>query len=148
MGAELLQVPFKGVSDASVEVLAGRVDGIFVGFLYNEHFKTGKLRPLAITSETRSDRMPNIPTMKELGFAEAGFTLWYGLAAPSSTPDAVVEKLSKAALQAVNSDKVKEHIAGIGGQVAALPSGETARFVAEEIGRWAAKAKAANIEPQ
>jgi tripartite-type tricarboxylate transporter receptor subunit TctC len=70
------------------------------------HIKTGQLLPLAVTTKARTELLPNVPTVAEIGFAEAEMSVWIALFAPAGIPDGVASKLSAAALQALASPEV------------------------------------------
>ncbi|AUL14722.1 tripartite tricarboxylate transporter family receptor [Bordetella bronchiseptica E014] len=148
-GIELNHIPYKGVSPALVDVVAGRVDAIFVGFLSaGDNFKTGKLRPLALTGAQHVGLLPDTQTMQELGYEDFDVSLWYGLGVPSSTPDAVVEKLSQAAQHAVMQTDIKPMLESYAMQPRGTSAQEATRFIAEEGRKWAAAAKDAGVELQ
>src|SRR5690606_28851913 len=89
-GVKFSHVPYKGNSAAIPDTVAGRVAfmmGTATGF--SELMKSGALRALAITSEKRSPKFPDVPTFKELGFDEATFEIWIGMLAPAGTPRAI-----------------------------------------------------------
>ena len=106
-GVEMIHVPYKGAAGAMGDLLGGRIDLIFGNSqLVLPHIKTGQLVPLAVTTSARSDLLPNVPTVAEIGFAEAEMSVWIGLFAPAGIPEAVANKLSAAALQALTSPEV------------------------------------------
>jgi tripartite-type tricarboxylate transporter receptor subunit TctC len=104
-GVKFTHVPYKGNSQAIPDVVSGRVPfmmGTATGV--SELMKSGALRALAITSETRSAKFPNVPTFKESGFEDATFEIWIGMVAPAGTPPAVIARLG-AAMEAARNDK-------------------------------------------
>jgi hypothetical protein len=106
-GVEMIHVPYKGAAGAMGDLLGGRIDLIFGNSqLVLPHIKTGQLVPLAVTTSARSDLLPNVPTVTEIGFAEAEMSVWIGLFAPAGIPEVVANKLSAAALQALTSPEV------------------------------------------
>ena len=106
-GVEMIHVPYKGAAGAMGDLLGGRIDLIFGNSqLVLPHIKTGQLVPLAVTTSARSDLLPNVPTVAEIGFAEAEMSVWIGLFAPAGIPEVVANKLSAAALQALTSPEV------------------------------------------
>ena len=106
-GVEMIHVPYKGAAGAMGDLLGGRIDLIFGNSqLVLPHIKTGQLLPLAVTTNARTDLLPNVPTVAEIGFAEAEMSVWIGLFAPAGIPTVVANKLSAAALQALASPEV------------------------------------------
>lgn len=106
-GVEMIHVPYKGAAGAMGDLLGGRIDLIFGNSqLVLPHIKTGHLVPLAVTTKTRTDLLPNVPTVAEIGFAEAEMSVWIGLFAPAGIPTGVANKLSTAALEALASSEV------------------------------------------
>ena len=89
-GVDLLHVPYKGVAQALVDLLAGRVDVMFDAFAqYQPHLQSGKLRALAVANPTRLSRLPDVPTTAEAGLPDYMLASWFGLAAPAGTPPAM-----------------------------------------------------------
>jgi tripartite-type tricarboxylate transporter receptor subunit TctC len=101
-GTKMLHVPFTGAGPAIVALLGGQVDALSTGpSTIMGHLKGGKVRVLATWGEGRHPALPDVPTLKELGY-DAQFSQWTGLFVPAGTPDAVVAKLREAAKAAVN----------------------------------------------
>ena len=106
-GVEMIHVPYKGAAGAMGDLLGGRIDLIFGNSqLVLPHIKTGQLVPLAVTTNARTDLLPNVPTVAEIGFAEAEMSVWIALFAPAGIPEVVANKLNAAALQALASPEV------------------------------------------
>ena len=114
-GVSFTHVPYKGIALAIPDVIAQRV-----GFMIStstsigELMKNGTLRPLAITSETRSPTLPNIPTFKELGYDDATFDIWIGMLAPAGVPPGVKAKLAQALEAARNDPEIKRKLEAAG----------------------------------
>jgi tripartite-type tricarboxylate transporter receptor subunit TctC len=100
----------------------------------SNHLKAGKARALAVYSAKRVPSLPDVPTMKELGY-DVEFYLWVGLFAPKGTPEAVQKKVREEAKKAVNSDKFKEAITNIGDRVEYMDQPEFAKFWDEDAKR-------------
>jgi tripartite-type tricarboxylate transporter receptor subunit TctC len=101
-GVKMLHVPFTGAGPAIVALLGGQVDAISTGpSTIMGHYKAGKIRVLATWGDARIAALPDVPTLKELGY-DAQFSQWTGLFVPAGTPDAVVAKLRDASKAAVN----------------------------------------------
>jgi len=142
----LSHVPYKGVSPAILDVVAGRVDAIFVGLLSaGDHFKTGKLKALAMTSARAVSQMPGIKPLREMGYQDFDINLWYALGVPASTPDAVVRTLSEAAQYAIKETDIKAMLESYSMEVRGTGADEAQAIIASERQRWAKAAKEANI---
>ena len=148
-GIKLNHVPYKGVSPAVVDVAAGRVDAMFVGFLsVGDNFKNGKIRPLAMTSAKRASLLPDVPTLQELGYRDFDVNLWYGLGVPASTPDSVVEILSAAAQYAVQKTDIRTMLEGYAMEARGTNAADASKFIVAERERWKKAAEIANVEAQ
>jgi tripartite-type tricarboxylate transporter receptor subunit TctC len=146
-GIDVVHVPFKGGAEAMTEVIAGRIDFYFgpVGIVLQQ-VREGKLLALVQNGERRSSALPEVPTTREAGFADAEFPIWFGLFAPPKTPPAIVAKLHDEALKAIQSPKTAEKLAGLGVDPLPMSSDEFAKFVEREVAANAALVKAAGIQ--
>jgi tripartite-type tricarboxylate transporter receptor subunit TctC len=110
------------------------------------HIRAGRVRALGVTSARRMPQAPEVPTVAEAaglpGFEAFG---WAGLIAPANTPASVVARLAEEALAVVRNPGVAARIEELGGTAAPLPPAEFARFIAAEVTKWSAVAKAANV---
>lgn len=105
--ARITHVPYTGSPPAVTDLLAGRIHGYFSpASAVMEHVRAGKLIALAVTDAKRSPLLPELPTMIEAGVPGFESVLWFGLMAPAGTPQAVIDKLSRAANEALTSDDV------------------------------------------
>ena len=144
-GIDVTLVPFPGAAPAVTALLGQQVDFMIDNLPSSmPHIKAGKFRALAITSGARSAQLPDVPTMTEVG-VPMQVTAWFGLLAPSGTPDAVVERLQQSARKAMQTPDVRQRFADLGG----VPGGETPAeydaFIAQERKRWAQIVKAAGL---
>src|SRR5207253_560019 len=111
-----------------------------------EYIRAGTLRPMAVTTATRSEALPDIPTVGDfLPGYEA--SQWYGVGAPKNTPTEIVDKLNKEINAALADPKIKARIADLGGTVLALSPAEFGKLIAEETEKWAKVVKFAGIKP-
>src|SRR5262249_45180689 len=117
-------------------------DGIL---LASEHIKTGKLRGLAITSLTRAETLPDIPTVDEFvpGYEAS---VWFGVGAPRNTPTDVVDRLSREINAGLADPKIKAQLADMGGMLLAGSPADFRRLIAEETEKWGKVIRAANIK--
>lgn len=145
-GINMVHVPYRGGAPAMTDLLAGRVQVMFISELLSlPHIKAGKLRALAETAATRSGALPEIPTVSEfLPGYEASF--WTGIAAPKNTPSNVIEIVNAQVNAALNDPGMKRRFAEIGGAgVAGSPADFGKRIVAETE-KWRAVIKFANVK--
>ena len=147
---EIEHVPYKGTASALTELLSGFVP-MFIGDLPAPlpHVKSGKLRAIVVTGETRSSLLPDVPTAREQGYPGLQATNWYGVMVPAATPPAVVSRLHAAFVSAVGAPETRERYAGIG--VDPLTSKTPAAFgsfVQEEFARWGKVVRSTGIRLQ
>jgi tripartite-type tricarboxylate transporter receptor subunit TctC len=146
-GVKINHVPYKGAGPAMQDLVAGQVDLMFDGMGSSApQIRGGKLKPLAVTTTTRSPAFPDVPTMQEAGVPDYEVTTWYGLWAPAGTPPDIVNKLQQEVAKAMVRQEIKDIWAAQG----AGPGGNTpdqfAQFIKIEIVKWAKVAKDANIK--
>ena len=144
----LLHVPYRGSAPALTDLIGGQVQVTFDPLPSSiEHIKAGKLRALAVTSMTRSEALPDVPTVGDFvpGFEASA---WYGLGAPRSTPREVVDRLNKEINDALADPKMKGRLADVGSVPTSMTPAEFGTFVAEETEKWAKVIKFAGIKPE
>src|SRR3954465_3996299 len=108
-GAPIVHVPYKGSGPAVADVVGGRVQIMFdAAPSLIAHVRSGKLRVLAAASRERNRLLPEVPTFAELGSPKIAVSLWYGLLAPAATPGAVIEKLNREVVKALERPEVRE----------------------------------------
>lgn len=144
-GIEVTLVPFTGAAPAVTALLGQQVDYMIDNLPSSmPHIKSGKFRALAITSGQRAQQLPDIPTMTEAG-VPMQVTAWFGLLAPSGTPDSIVEKVQQTARKAMETPEVRQKFADLGG----VPGGESPAqydaFIDQERKNWAQIVKASGI---
>src|SRR5262249_32219037 len=119
--------------------------GIMVSSL--EHIRAGKVRALAVTTATRSDVLPDIPTVGE---SVAGYeaSAWWGIGAPRNTPAEIVEKLNKETNAALEDPKIKAQLADLGGTALGGSPADFGRLIADETEKWGKVIQFAGIKPE
>jgi tripartite-type tricarboxylate transporter receptor subunit TctC len=145
-GIEINSVPYKGDSPAISDVLGGQVDLIFVAVTPAVPFvQAGKLRPIAVTTPSRIEVLPNVPTFTELGLPAITVQSWNGLAGPKGMPADVVERLNKVCEEFLAQPDVQERFRAQG--IVGMPGSarDAQAFVAAEIDKLSKIVKAANI---
>ncbi|MEP9348825.1 tripartite tricarboxylate transporter substrate binding protein [Xanthobacter sp. KR7-225] len=148
-GATWTTVHYKGNAPATTDVLAGRVqfnfDQISVALPY---VKDGKTRALAVTSATRVPQLPDVPTLREVGFADFEASTFTGLFAPAKTPAAVVKALSDALAKILAEPEVIARFATMGAEARAMKPEAFSAYIAALDTRWTKVIKDANIKAE
>ena len=147
-GIDMVHVPYRGEALALTDLLGGRVQVVFSSVATSIGYVTsGKVRALAVTTATRSEVLPDIPTVAEFvpGY-EA--TAWHGIGAPKNTPDEVIDKLNRELNAGLADSKVKARFADLGARVLTGSPADFRKFIAEETEKWARVIKFANIKPE
>jgi tripartite-type tricarboxylate transporter receptor subunit TctC len=142
----LVHVPYRGNGPAITALLGGQVEVLFppptgsIAFI-----KTGKLHALAVTSATRSEALPDLPTIGEFipGYE---MSAWYGVGAPKRTPAEVIDKINKEINAALADSKMKARLAEQGGVAIAGSAVDFGKLIAEETEKWGKVIRAANIK--
>jgi tripartite-type tricarboxylate transporter receptor subunit TctC len=148
-GIELQQIPYPGSAQSMTDVLAGRVPLMFgPAATVRSNVQAGKLKALAVTQPKRAAIAPDVPTMVEAGVPGYSAGIWMGLLAPAGTPREIVDKLSRAANEALQTQEMlavleKQGIDPLGGTPAAF-----AQFIDDELKKWDGVVKAAGIKPK
>jgi tripartite-type tricarboxylate transporter receptor subunit TctC len=148
-GTDIVHIAYKGGSQAQTDVMGGQVQMMFnVLPSALPQIQAGKLRALAVTGKTRSEALPDVPTMIEAGVPGYSALTWNGLLAPSGTPPDVIARLNEAIVKAMRSPAMKELLAKIGQEPAwSTPEGFAA-FLREETAKWSKVIAASGIKPQ
>jgi len=148
-GANMVHVPYRGAAPAAIDLSAGRVDFFFVSYSSLLPFlQGGKVRAIAVTSPQRLPVLPDAPTMTEAGFAGLALDAWFGLLAPAGTPDAVIDKLNAAFMQAVRDPQVIKQMTDQGAEGLATTPAEFATFIASETERFGKVVRAVGVKPE
>jgi tripartite-type tricarboxylate transporter receptor subunit TctC len=145
-GVNMLHVPYRGVAPALTDLFGGQVQVMFPSMpAAIQYVRTGSLRALAVTTATRSEALPDIPTVGDFvpGFEASG---WYGVGAPRNTPAEIVEKLNREINAAVTDPKLKARLAELGFEPMSMTSIEFRKFVTDETEKWAGVVKFAGIK--
>ncbi|MGH6771517.1 MAG: Bug family tripartite tricarboxylate transporter substrate binding protein [Xanthobacteraceae bacterium] len=146
-GTDIVHIPYRGSAPSITDLLAGQVQLYFDNFANVLHYvAAGKLRALAVTSEARSSRAPELPTMAESGYPEIGAIYWNGMLAPTGTPAAVVDRLNAAINKALAAPKFRAALLKLGSEPRSGTAQEFTAFIAAEARRWSAVARAAKIK--
>jgi len=146
-GVQFNHVPYRGGAPMIQDLLAGQIAAAFVLVsAIAGHVKSGKLRALAVANRRREALLPDVPTAPEAGLADFRITTWFGLFAPSRTPEPVLDRLHGAVQAALSDEGVKRLWREQGARVEPEGRADFARFVTRETERWCRIAKAANVQ--
>jgi tripartite-type tricarboxylate transporter receptor subunit TctC len=143
----IVHVPYRGGGPALVDTLSGQVDMSFPTLSAAvPHVKAGNLKALAVTGATRSELLPDVPTMKEAGVADFVFVQWLALLAPTATPREIVTKLNTSLNAALASKETRHKFEEQGFEPFVTSPEETGQFLAGEIKRYATLIKSKGIK--
>ncbi|HEY1461122.1 MAG TPA: tripartite tricarboxylate transporter substrate binding protein [Casimicrobiaceae bacterium] len=146
-GVQMTHIPYKGSSQAHADMLGGQAQIMFdttssaIG-----QIKSGKLRPLAVTSPKRSPELPDVPTLAEAGYPGLEMTTWYGVFAPAGTPRDVVARLYAEISAVLKSPDVQKRIAGLAGEPGNMSSAEFAELNRADYERYGKLIREAGIK--
>jgi tripartite-type tricarboxylate transporter receptor subunit TctC len=147
-GIDMTHVPYRGGGQVMTDLIAGQVQVSFIGLTVAiEHIRSGKLRALAVAAATRSDVLPDIPTVSDFvpGYEASAF---WGVGAPKNTPAEIVDKLNKEINAGLADPKIKARLADLGGTVLPGSPADFGKLIADDTERWAKVIKSAGIKPE
>lgn len=146
-GITLTHVPYKGLGPGLVDLMAGRLQVVFsTAPSAIPHIKTGRLRGLAVTSASRSNLTPQLPTVAESGVPGYEAGSWYGIIAPAGTPRVVVMKLNKEITTVLATAEFREQLMNAGADPAPNTPDEFAAYIKAEITKWARVIKLSGVK--
>ncbi|MDZ4063220.1 MAG: tripartite tricarboxylate transporter substrate binding protein, partial [Coriobacteriia bacterium] len=143
---DIAHVPYKGTSPALIDLLANQVQMMFSTMpTMVPHVKSGKLRALGVSSTTRAEALPDVPTVAEAGLPGFDVLNWQGVVVPKKTPDAIVQKLSRALLTTLKSPEMIKALATQGLDAAGGTPEQFGALIKSEIEKYAKVAKEAKL---
>jgi len=146
-GVSTVHVPYKGSSQAHVDILSGEVQMMFdTTSSAMGQIRAGKFRPLAVTSPQRVAELPNVPTIAEAGFPAAEMTTWYGLFVTGGTPKPIVDALHAELERVLRLPDVQARLKGLGGEAGNLSLDGFSKMNRDEYERFGKLIKTANIK--
>ncbi len=146
---DMVAVQYKGSALVTQDLLAGNLHMVISDALpVMAHIKSGKLRPLAVTSEKRITQLPDVPTFGEGGVNGLVTENWWGIMLPAGTPKPIVDRLHAEIVKALAAPEVTQKFADLGVQARSSTPEEFRTFIQAEIGRWAKLVKEANIKAE
>jgi tripartite-type tricarboxylate transporter receptor subunit TctC len=143
---DIAAIPYKGTGAQLTAFLGDEVQLVFDPFLALQYVKNGKMRVLAVTSPKRSELLPDVPTMQEAGLKDYKVEFWIGLFAPTGTPQATVDRLSKEVAKIMARPDIKARVAELSYVPVGSGPAEFRAQVAADTARWAATVKATNYK--
>ena len=146
-GIDILHVPYRGAAPATNDLLSGTVDSTLLDITVSlAHIRSGAVKALAVTSDTRSPLLPDVPTMRELGLPKVNSDNWYALISPGEAPPAVRQKIHAAAVATLHSKEVSDAYAAVGGVVVGGTPEELTKFLAAESVKWSEVVRFAKVK--
>ncbi|EYS91853.1 hypothetical protein CF68_29935 [Cupriavidus sp. SK-4] len=140
----LQHIPYKGASQALIDVISGTVDSYFTSVpSVRQPIRNGRLRALAVTASSRAVDLPEAPTMTEAGFVNFEASTWFGLLAPAGTPEAIIRTLSSAVNDALKQPELRARLAPEGATVTGGSPDQFMETIKSDITRWANLVRAA-----
>jgi tripartite-type tricarboxylate transporter receptor subunit TctC len=137
-GVKMTHVPYKGGGPAMIGLMSGEASVMFPTMQSAmPHVRSGRLRPIAISIARRSPALPDVPTVAESGLPGYDATGWYGMLAPAGTPRAAIERLHGEIVKILSVPETRRRLASEGAEAVGSTPEEFARFVREELAKWA-----------
>jgi tripartite-type tricarboxylate transporter receptor subunit TctC len=146
-GINMLHVPYRGAAPAMTDLLAGQVQLKMDTYATaSQHVAAGKLRALAYAARARSEQLPDVPTVAEMGLPGYQGVLWMGIVAPAGMPPPVIEKLAAAVKRAVGTPELAERLKRDGIDPVGSGPQEFGAQITKEVAQWRELAKSVNIK--
>ena len=147
-GTFIVHIPFRGSGPAQAAMLAGETQLMFDNLPPQmPHIKSGRVRPLAVTSLKRSAALPDVPTLDEVGLKGYEVTAWFGIAAPAATPRENVMRLNQALNRSTQDAQVRDALVSRGATVIQGTPEDCLAFVKNEVEKWGPVVKRAGVVP-
>jgi tripartite-type tricarboxylate transporter receptor subunit TctC len=146
---DITHVPYKGAANALTDAIAGQID-LYFGAMASPmpYVKTGRLRPVAVTSLHRAAAAPDIPTLDEQGVKGFETSTWYGVAAPAGTPTEIVSKLHAEIVRILKMPEVRERLETEGADFVGDTPAEFTNFVKSELLKWSKVVKQTGVKAE
>ncbi|WP_076998168.1 tripartite tricarboxylate transporter substrate binding protein [Variovorax sp. KK3] len=145
-GTTIVHVPYRGIAPAINDLLGGQTQAMFPGLAAAlPHLRSGRMRALAVTGKQRSPQLKDVPTMEEAGFKGFDAMQWYGSVGPAGMPADIVRRLNETQVAVLKSPDLAEKLAGEAVEPWPMTPEQFGQYIATDIARWTALAKARNI---
>ncbi len=136
-GIDMLHIPYKGSGPAVADLIGGQVDYMFDSITSaSPHIRSGKLRPIAVTTARRSSALPDVPTVAEAGLTGYELAPWFAVYMPAGTPKPIVAKMNAAIIDAMQVPEVKARFAAIGAEPIGSSPDALASHLDAEMAKW------------
>jgi len=146
-GIDILHVPYRGAAPATNDLIAGTVDTCLLDVpVLLPHIRSGAVKAIAVSSDTRSPLLPDVPTMRELGLPKVNSDNWYALMSPGQSSAASRQRIHEAAVAALRTKEVIDAYAAVGGVAVGNTPSELAAYLRAEGEKWAEVIKGANVK--
>ena len=148
-GTSLKQVPYKGAAPALQDLIAGQIEITFDNIpAAIGHIRNGRVRPIAVTSATRSRQLPDVPTVAESGLPGYEIVAWFGMTAPAKTPAEIISRLHASVVKALQDQGVRERFDSLGFDPFGSTPAEFVAYVKAETDKLGRVIRAAGMKPQ
>ncbi|MDF3887806.1 Bug family tripartite tricarboxylate transporter substrate binding protein [Cupriavidus basilensis] len=148
-GVSLTHVPYKGSGPAMADLIGGHVNSMMdVVMTSYGYIKGGKLKPIAVTSLTRSPMLPEVPTVAESGYPGFEAIVWFGLFGPPNMPPEIAGRLSRELMAVMHDKKMSAYLTEQGAQPSGMSPAEFTQFIRADMAKWHKVAVAAGIKPE
>lgn len=145
-GVDIVHVPYKGSGPAHIDLLGGQIQMMFDNIVaLIPHFKSGKLRPIAVTSAGRNSQLPDVPSVQEAGVRDFETVAWFGFVAPAATPLEIIARLNAEVLKALALAEVRRRLIDTGSEIVGSSPEAAQRHLRDEVERWGVVVRAANV---
>ena len=145
---DMLLVSYRGGGPALTDLIGGQVQVMFPTAVSSiGYIRSGRLRALAVTAATRSDALPDLPTVSEFvpGYEAS---VWYGVGAPKNAPSQIIDKLNEAINASLADPKLQARLADLGGTPLVVSPADFGKLIADEIEKWGNVIRALNIKAE
>ncbi|MBH1965910.1 MAG: hypothetical protein I8H77_16315 [Comamonadaceae bacterium] len=142
---KLVSVPYRGTAPLTQDLLGGQIAAGILPVADMAQYHGKRVKVLAINGTRRTDRLPNVPTLQELGYNEFNHLEWTGLFVPNATPEATVRQLEAAAIKVSGAPEVQEALQKLGSNPDPSPGSSLAQAIRDDLGRWGPVVKASGF---
>jgi tripartite-type tricarboxylate transporter receptor subunit TctC len=148
-GIQMIHVPYKGSAPSVIGLMGGEVNMIFSSIpAALAQIRSGRMKAIAVSTLQRSSALPDVPTLNETGLPGYNAASWYGLFAPAGTPKKILATLSREVVKIMRVPDIRERFASDGFEPAGYEPAEFAKFLREELVKWAKVVTMADIKPE
>lgn len=146
-GIDMVHVPYKGSGPAHVDLMGGQIQIMFDNIVaLMPHFKSGKLRPLAVSSAKRHSLLPDVPSIAEVGVKNFETVAWFGFVAPAATPRDIVNRLNAEIVKALAIPEIRQRLLDLGSDMVGNSPEAADKFLRAELERWGTVVRAAGVK--